>query len=72
MSEEQRMMVHSLRTFLSRDVSPNIREWDKGGGLPQHIYERMARLGLFGICIPEQLGGAGYDYLTLGIVCEEL
>ncbi|MEN8098734.1 MAG: acyl-CoA dehydrogenase family protein [Chloroflexota bacterium] len=64
--------MHSLRTFLSRDVSPNIREWDKGGGLPQHIYEQMARLGLFGICIPEQLGGAGYDYLTLGIVCEEL
>src|SRR5690625_6369872 len=51
---------------------PEIAEWDRAGKYDPAINQRLADLGLMGVCIPEEYGGSGMDYNALAIVCEEL
>jgi glutaryl-CoA dehydrogenase (non-decarboxylating) len=71
LTEEHRMVREMVRRFVENEVKPFIRDWDRHGADPK-IYSRMAELGLLGICIPRKWGGAGLDYISLGIACEEL
>src|SRR5476651_1558160 len=72
-SEEHRLLEQSIREWGAREVAPFIRENDR-----KHHFDRerilggMARLGLLGISIPQEYGGAGMDYISLGIASEEL
>src|SRR5690606_23125741 len=61
-----------VRDFTEKEILPYIQEWDAKGHFEMSIIEKLADLGLMGVCIPEQYGGAGMDYNTLAIVCEEL
>ena len=54
------------------EVAPYIKEWDEKSYYEPSVFKKMAELGLLGVCIPEQYGGAGFDYVSLGLVCEEL
>ncbi|HMK08947.1 MAG TPA: acyl-CoA dehydrogenase family protein [Anaerolineales bacterium] len=72
LSAEQEMVVRMVRDFAQKEVAPTIREWDRKQEMAPHILPRMAELGILGICLPERYGGQGFDYLTLGLVCEEL
>jgi glutaryl-CoA dehydrogenase (non-decarboxylating) len=73
LSDQQRLLEQSVREWAAREVAPGIAEADR-----QHRFDRalilggMARLGLLGISVPEQYGGAGMDYVSLGVACEEL
>ncbi|MGC4082740.1 MAG: acyl-CoA dehydrogenase family protein [Vicinamibacterales bacterium] len=73
LTEEQRLLEQSVREWGARDVAPHIAEADR-----LHRFDRdrilggMAKLGLLGISIPEAYGGAGMDYIALGLACEEL
>src|SRR5262245_31369601 len=72
LSEEHQAVGKTVRDWAAREVAPRIHELDR-----QHRFERkfladMAELQLLGICIPEEWGGAGMDYLSLGLACEEL
>ena len=58
--------------FASGEVAPYIKEWDEKSHFERSVFDKMADLGLLGVCIPEQYGGAGFDYISLGLVCEEL
>ncbi|MFN7018306.1 MAG: acyl-CoA dehydrogenase family protein, partial [Fimbriimonadales bacterium] len=71
LSEEHLMVRDTVRRFVENEVKPYIREWDRHGADPK-IYQRMAELGLLGICVPRKWGGSGLDYIALGIACEEL
>jgi glutaryl-CoA dehydrogenase (non-decarboxylating) len=71
LSEEHLMVRETVRRFVENEIKPHIREWDKHGADPK-VYQRMADLGLLGICIPRKWGGSGLDYIALGIACEEL
>jgi Acyl-CoA dehydrogenase, C-terminal domain./Acyl-CoA dehydrogenase, middle domain./Acyl-CoA dehydrogenase, N-terminal domain. len=71
-SEEQILLRETVRNFVDREILPNIRDWDRQGSFDPVIFEKMANLGLMGICIPEKYGGSGMDYNSLAIVCEEL
>jgi len=71
-SDEQEMVVRMVRDFGQKEVLPIIREWDRRQEMAPQILPRMAELGILGICVPERYGGQGFDYLTLGLVCEEL
>jgi glutaryl-CoA dehydrogenase (non-decarboxylating) len=62
----------TVREFVQGEVAPHIKEWDEKSYFEPKIFEKMAELGLLGVCIPEQYGGAGFDYISLGLVCEEL
>lgn len=71
-TEEQNMLRKTVRDFVDKEIMPHISKWDEDGGFDPVIYKRLADLGLMGVCIPEEYGGAGMDYNSLAIVCEEL
>lgn len=71
-SNEHEMVAKTARDFAIREVAPTIAENDEKQYFDQSILKKMADLGLLGICIPEKYGGAGLDYISLGLVCEEL
>jgi glutaryl-CoA dehydrogenase (non-decarboxylating) len=72
LSGEQKAVADLVRRFVDREIRPYIRKWDAEGHFETKILKRLAELQLMGVCIPEKYGGAGMDYNTLAIVCEEL
>jgi glutaryl-CoA dehydrogenase (non-decarboxylating) len=72
LSEEQRAAEQMIRDFTAREVSPRIQELDEKRYFDRSILKKMGDLHLLGICLPEKYGGAGMDYIGLGLVCEEL
>lgn len=72
LTEDHKALQQTVREFVQRDVAPYIKEWDEKSFFEPKVFETMAELGLMGVCIPEQYGGAGFDYISLGLVCEEL
>ncbi|MER2008080.1 MAG: acyl-CoA dehydrogenase family protein [Psychrobacillus sp.] len=71
-SEEQVLLRKTVRQFVDNEIIPHIAEWEAKGAFDPIIWERLASLGLMGVCIPEKYGGSGMDYNSLAIVCEEL
>jgi glutaryl-CoA dehydrogenase (non-decarboxylating) len=72
LSSEHRLLEQSVREWAGREVAPRIRELDREHTFDRNLFPAMARLGLLGVCIPQQYGGAGMDYLCLGLASEEL
>lgn len=72
LSDEQRMVQKLVRDFANNEVAHFIKELDRQQEMAPFILPRMAELGILGISLPVRYGGQGYDYLTLGLVCEEL
>ncbi len=72
LTEEHRMAQKMVRDFTHKEVIPVIKEWDRKQEMAPFILPRMAELGILGINIPVRYGGQGFDYITLGLVCEEL
>ena len=70
-TEEQKMLRKTVRDFVDNEIMHYIAEWDRQGQFDPAIYKKLADLGLMGVCIPEEYGGAGMDYNSLAIVCEE-
>jgi len=61
-----------VRDWAARDVAPKIHDLDREHRFERSFLTGMAKLQLLGICIPEEYGGAGFDYVSLGLACEEL
>ncbi|MEN9865816.1 MAG: hypothetical protein RL748_1406 [Pseudomonadota bacterium] len=72
LSEEQSMIRDALRTFAQERLVPNAARWDKEHHFPQAELKELAALGAFGVAVPEELGGAGMDYVSLALVLEEI
>lgn len=72
LTEEQLQAQKMVRDFVAKEVIPTIGEWDRKQEMDPDILPRMAELGILGINIPVRYGGQGFDYVTLGLVCEEL
>lgn len=72
LNEEQQQARKMVRDFVAKEVIPTIGEWDEKQEMNPAILPRMAELGILGISIPVRYGGQGFDYVTLGLVCEEL
>jgi glutaryl-CoA dehydrogenase (non-decarboxylating) len=72
LTEEQEAVALMVREFTEREVAPTISEYDRKQVMNPSILPRMAELGILGINIPVRYGGQGFDYITLGLVCEEL
>jgi glutaryl-CoA dehydrogenase (non-decarboxylating) len=72
LTPEQLAVRDMVRDFVNEEILPYIRQWDEEHHFEPRVLQRLAELGLFGVCIPEAYGGAGMDYNTLAIVCEEL
>src|SRR5918992_2173313 len=72
LTEEHGLLEQSVREWAGREVAPRIRELDRAHRFDPAILPQMASLGLLGISVPVEYGGAGMDYLCLGLACEEL
>src|SRR6516162_976136 len=72
LSEEQKMIRDTARDFAAREVAPKAAELDKTGRWPGEIIKKMAELGLMGVAIPQEYGGAGMDALSYALAMEEV
>ncbi|HEY58010.1 MAG TPA: butyryl-CoA dehydrogenase [Anaerolineae bacterium] len=70
-TDEHRMVQQMVRDFALKEVAPMVKEYDRKHE-PMPVLERMAELGILGVGIPVKYGGQGMDYISLGLVCEEL
>ena len=73
LSEEHRLLEQSVREWGARDVAPHIHDYDREHRFDrERILRRWRELGLLGISVPQEYGGAGMDYIALGLASEEL
>ncbi|NEW69281.1 MULTISPECIES: acyl-CoA dehydrogenase family protein [Streptomyces] len=72
MSEAQEDFRHLVRTFAEREVAPVVADADRNEKFPRSLLDKMAEVGLFGGCVPTELGGLGLDYVTYAIIIEEM
>jgi glutaryl-CoA dehydrogenase (non-decarboxylating) len=72
LTEDQRLLEQSVREWAAREIAPRIRELDRQHRFDPAILPQMAQLGLLGCSVPQEYGGAGMDYVSLGIISEEL
>ncbi|MEP6708047.1 MAG: acyl-CoA dehydrogenase family protein [Pyrinomonadaceae bacterium] len=71
-TEDHKALVQTVREFAQKEVAPRIKDLDEKQLFDRSIIDKMGALNLLGVCIPEEYGGAGFDYISLGLVCEEL
>ncbi len=72
LADHQQMAARMVRDFAHSEVAPRIRELDRAQTFDRTILQQMGKLGILGLCVPERYGGAGMDYVSLGLACEEL
>ncbi len=72
LSDEHHMVQQMVRDFAQKEVAPIIKEQDRKQEMADFILPRMGELGILGVCLPVRYGGQGMDYISLGLVCEEL
>src|ERR1043166_7501391 len=72
LSADQREIQALARDFAEAEIAPNAPEWDRAHGFPRELLPKLADLGLLGVCIPEEYGGAGADFLSYILVLEEI
>ena len=72
LNDDQRMVQEAVRAFSQEQLWPYAPAWDKAHTFPVQAHKGLAALGCYGICVPEELGGAGLDYVTLAVVLEEI
>ena len=72
LTPENKLVREAAREFVAVEITPFIREWDASGEVRRDIFDKMAELGFLGAPVWERWGGAGMDYISFGILCEEL
>jgi len=72
LTPDQEMIRDAVRDFAQRELWPHAAEWDKKHHFPKDVHKGLAELGAYGICVPEEWGGAGLNYLTMALVLEEI
>jgi alkylation response protein AidB-like acyl-CoA dehydrogenase len=72
LAPEHLLAQKMVRDFAQKEVQPTIKDWDRRQQMNPETLPRLAELGILGICIPVKYGGQGFDYISLGLVCEEL
>lgn len=72
LSQDQEMIRDAVRAFATEELWPHAARWDKEHHFPVEAHQGLAALGAYGICVPEEFGGANLDYVTLALVLEEI
>jgi alkylation response protein AidB-like acyl-CoA dehydrogenase len=62
-TENQRMIIEMVRDFATREIRPNMMQWDEDQEFPIDLFRKMGTLGLMGVMVPEEYNGAGFGYL---------
>jgi alkylation response protein AidB-like acyl-CoA dehydrogenase len=72
LSDEQLQIQQMVRDFAVSEIKPNLAEWDEAQHFPVDTFKRAGELGMLGVTIPEQYGGAGLTYVDYSNIIEEL
>ena len=72
LSPDHHAVRDAVRVFAQEQLWPQAAQWDRDHHFPKPAHQGLAELGAYGICVPEEYGGAGLDYLTLALVLEEV
>jgi alkylation response protein AidB-like acyl-CoA dehydrogenase len=72
LTPDQEAIRDAVREFAQAELWPHAAQWDREHRFPKEAHQGLAALGAYGICVPEEHGGAGLDYLTLALVLEEI
>ncbi|WP_109832322.1 acyl-CoA dehydrogenase family protein [Reichenbachiella versicolor] len=72
LSDEHKIIRSSIRDFVKTEITPHIESWYEEAIFPEHIVERLGSIGAFGPYLPSKYGGAGLDYLSYGLIMQEI
>jgi len=72
LTEEQKLIVESVRRITKEKISPLVEEVDRKGEFPWKVHKILLENGFVGLCLPREYGGGGLDLLTFSMVAEEL
>ncbi|MBL7876478.1 MAG: acyl-CoA dehydrogenase family protein [Cyclobacteriaceae bacterium] len=72
LTEEHKLIRSSIREFVKREISPYIEDWAQNAYFPYEIVKKFGEIGAFGPTIPQQYGGGGLDYISYGILMQEI
>ncbi len=72
LSSEHRSVRDMVYNFAQKEIAPVAQQNDANHFFDRNILKQMGELGFLGICVPEQYGGTGLDYVSMGILCEEI
>jgi butyryl-CoA dehydrogenase len=72
LTQDQEMIRDAVRAFAQEQLWPHAAQWDKEHTFPKSAHQGLAARGAYGICVPEEWGGAHLDYVTLALVLEEI
>lgn len=71
-SEDQQILIESVAKFAAERIKPHVMDWDEREYFPVECFKEMGELGLLGILVPEEYGGAGYQYVDYVAILEEI
>ena len=72
LTDDQREIQALARDFAQAEIEPHAPDWDRAHGFPRELIAKLAEVGFMGVCIPEEYGGGGADFLSYILVLEEL
>ncbi len=72
LTPDQEMIRDAVRAFAQEQLWPHAARWDREHAFPREAHQGLASLGAYGVCVPEEFGGAGLDYVSLALVLEEI
>lgn len=72
LTEEHKMIRQSVRDFVKKEVSPIIEDYAQRAAFPEHLVKKLGELGVFGPTIPVKYGGGGLDYISYGLMMQEI
>ncbi|MBL7710811.1 MAG: acyl-CoA dehydrogenase family protein [Chitinophagaceae bacterium] len=72
LTDEHKLIRDTVRAWIKKEVSPNIENWAQNNEFPKHLVPQMGDLGVFGPTVPVQYGGGGLDYISYGLMMQEI
>ena len=72
LTDEQRLIRETAREFADREIAPRARDNDRNEHFDTELVQKIADMGFLGALVPEQYGGRDVDYLTYGLIVEEV
>lgn len=72
LTEEHKLIRSSIRDFVKKEITPYIEDWAQRAHFPYEIVKKFGEIGAFGPTIPQQYGGGGMDYISYGILMQEI
>lgn len=72
LTAEQRMIRDTMRNFVKREITPFIEDWAERAHFPYEIVKKFGAIGAFGPTIPQAYGGGGLDYISYGLIMQEI